>query len=209
MLVLATGFDAVSGSMLNLNPEGARRGEPSRQMGRPFRQLSGNHGCRFSKPLHDPRPRRAGRVFSPCRFGGELTTAWIGDCIRHLRDENLGAVEATEAAEAIWNDEINSIAGRTLYPRTDSWYMGANIPGKPRQFLGHLRGSQYFDRLSEVAEAGYDGFVLEPTALQGGRALTSGPLAGPPEILLSSANPLRVVCSHCTTRLPQPPSSRG
>ena len=41
--------------------------------------------------------------------------------------------------------------------------MGANIPGKPRQFLGHLRGSQYFDRLVEVAEAGYEGFVFERT----------------------------------------------
>ena len=40
--------------------------------------------------------------------------------------------------------------------------MGANIPGKPRQFLGHLRGSQYFDRLLEVAEGSYEGFVIEP-----------------------------------------------
>ena len=58
--------------------------------------------------------------------------------------------------------EITAIADRTLYPRTDSWYVGANIEGKPRQFLGHLRGSDYFTRLTEVAEGGFDGFVFEP-----------------------------------------------
>jgi hypothetical protein len=95
-------------------------------------------------------------------LGGERTAAWIGECIRHLREKDLGAVEATEDAEASWDREISGIAERTLYPQTDSWYMGANIPGKPRQFLGHLRGSQYFDRLIEVAEGGYEGFVFEP-----------------------------------------------
>ena len=48
-----------------------------------------------------------------------------------------------------------------LYVRTDSWYTGANVPGKPRQFLAHLRGSQYFDHLTHVAENGFEGFVFE------------------------------------------------
>ena len=70
-------------------------------------------------------------------------------------------MESTPDAEALWDKEIKQIADHTLYPLTDSWYMGANIPGKPRQFVGHLRGSQYFKRLVEVAEAGYEGFVFE------------------------------------------------
>ena len=94
-------------------------------------------------------------------LGAERTADWIGECIRHMRAEGLGAIEATAESEAAWDREINDIAERTLYPRTNSWYMGANIPGKPRQFLGHLRGSQYFDRLSEVAGAGYEGFSVE------------------------------------------------
>ena len=64
-------------------------------------------------------------------------------------------------AEAAWDEQIQSIANATLYPETDSWYLGANIPGKPRQFLGHLKGSQYFDQLATVAEEGYAGFVFE------------------------------------------------
>jgi cyclohexanone monooxygenase len=106
-------------------------------------------------------------VFFTMPLGGERTAAWIADCIGHVRDKALGAVEATEEAEADWDREINSIADRTLYPETNSWYMGANIPGKPRQFLGHLRGSQYFDRLIEVAEADYEGFVFEPIREEG------------------------------------------
>ena len=93
-------------------------------------------------------------------------------------------MEPTEQAEAAWDHEIRELADRTLYPRTDSWYTGANIPGKPRQFLAHVRGSKYFDRVTEIAEGGFEGFVLggavglgyalsTPTA-QGGMAAPRG-----------------------------------
>ena len=100
-------------------------------------------------------------VFFTMPLGAELQTAWIESCIRHLDEAGLGAMEATEHGEAGWDAEINGIANRTLYPRTDSWYMGANVPGKPRQFLGHLLGSQYFNRLIEVAEGGFKDFTFE------------------------------------------------
>ena len=99
-------------------------------------------------------------VFFTMPLGGELTTAFISDCIQHVRKEKLGSIEANEDAEVNWRNEINDIANHTLYPQTNSWYMGANIPGKPRQFLGHLRGSQYFDRLEEVSKSNYQGFTL-------------------------------------------------
>jgi cyclohexanone monooxygenase len=56
---------------------------------------------------------------------------------------------------------VAAIANTTLFPLADSWYTGANIPGKPRQFCVHLGGPLYFQRLSEVAARGYEGFVLE------------------------------------------------
>ena len=56
---------------------------------------------------------------------------------------------------------VTELANETLYPLTDSWYTGANIPGKPRQFQVHLGGPLYFERLSEVAARGYEGFVFE------------------------------------------------
>ncbi len=161
MLVLATGFDAVSGSMLNLNPKGRGGLSLKEKWAQRFDNYLGTTIAGFPNLFMIHGPGAPG-VFFTMPLGGELTTAWIGRCIQHLRDRNLGAVEATEDAESLWDREINSIAERTLYPQTDSWYMGANVPGKPRQFLGHLRGSQYFDRLTEVAEAGYEGFAVEP-----------------------------------------------
>ena len=94
-------------------------------------------------------------------LGGERTTQWIGQCISHLNENNLGALEATDEAAKAWNEEINTMANQTLYPQTNSWYVGANVPGKPRQFLAHLRGSQFFDRLFGVADSGYEGFEFE------------------------------------------------
>ena len=97
-------------------------------------------------------------------LGGERTTLWIADCISYLRENGLGSMNATDEAAANWDREINTMANQTLYPLTNSWYVGANIPGKPRQFLAHLRGSQYFDRLNEVAQKGYEGFVFKDSA---------------------------------------------
>jgi cation diffusion facilitator CzcD-associated flavoprotein CzcO len=166
ILVLATGFDAVSGSMLKLNPKGRGGMSLERKWDGRFDTYLGTTIAGFPNLFMIHGPGSPG-VFFTMPLGGERTTVWIADCIRHLREKDLGAVEATEDAEASWDREINEIADRTLYPLTNSWYMGANIPGKPRQFLGHLRGSQYFDRLFEVAEGGYEGFAFEPVREDG------------------------------------------
>ncbi len=163
MLVLATGFDAVSGSMLNLNPKGRGGVSLQEKWDHRFDNYLGTAIAGFPNLFMIHGPGAPG-VFFTMPLGGERTTAFIADCIATLRDRGLGAMEATEDAEAGWDREINAIADRTLYPHTNSWYMGANIPGKPRQFLGHLRGSQYFDRLEEVTENDYEGFVFEPSS---------------------------------------------
>lgn len=160
MLVLATGFDAVSGSMLRLNPKG-RGGVPLKdKWSERFDNSLGMTIAGYPNLFMIHGPGAPG-VFFTMPLGAELQTAWIDSCIRHLDEAGLGAMEATEDAEASWDAEINGIANRTLYPKTDSWYTGANIPGKPRQFLGHLMGSQYFNRLTEVAEGGFEDFVFE------------------------------------------------
>lgn len=161
MLVLATGFDAVSGSMLNLNPKGRDGVSLEQKWQERFDNYLGATIAGFPNLFMIHGPGAPG-VFFTMPLGGELTTKWIGECIRYIREQGLGAMEATTDAEAHWDQEINAIAEQTLYPETNSWYMGANIPGKPRQFLGHLRGSQYFDRLLEVADQGYEGFYFEP-----------------------------------------------
>ena len=77
-----------------------------------------------------------------------------------LDEGGFGSIDATEEAEAAWGDQITADAQRTLFVRTNSWYTGANVPGKPRQFLAHLRGSQYFEHIDEVAANGFEGFAF-------------------------------------------------
>ena len=160
MLVLATGFDAVTGSMLNINPKG--RGGVSLQdkWSERFETYLGTAIAGFPNLFMIHGPGSPGVLYT-MPLGGERTMDWIADCIRYLQQHDLGAMEATDQAAQKWDEEINAAANQTLYPLTDSWYVGANIPGKPRQFLAHLRDSEYFNRLGEVAERGYEGFEFE------------------------------------------------
>lgn len=160
MLVLATGFDAVSGSMLKLNPQGRDGVRLKDKWDTRFDTYLGMTMAGYPNLFMIHGPGSPGVLFT-MPLGGERQTAWIDSCIRHLDDTGLGTMEPTEEAEARWDKEIGDLADRTLYPRTDSWYTGANIPGKPRQFLAHIRGSHYFDRLAEIAENGFEGFVFE------------------------------------------------
>ncbi|MEM9654264.1 MAG: NAD(P)/FAD-dependent oxidoreductase [Actinomycetota bacterium] len=163
LLVLATGFDAVSGSMLKLNPAGRDGVRLREKWQERFNNYLGMTIAGYPNLFMIHGPGAPG-VFFTMPLGAELQTAWIDRCIRHLDESGLGSMETTADAEAEWDREINAIADRTLYPRANSWYMGANVPGKPRQFLGHLRGSHYFRRLTEVADEGFDGFVFESAA---------------------------------------------
>jgi cation diffusion facilitator CzcD-associated flavoprotein CzcO len=160
ILVLATGFDAVSGSMLKLNPQGRGGLCLEEKWNERFDTYLGTSISGFPNLFMIHGPGSPG-VFFTMPLGAERQMEWVGNCIRHLRENHLGAIESTPDADSLWGEEVNQIADHTLYPLTNSWYMGANIPGKPRQFVGHLRGSQYFERLVEVAESGYEGFVFE------------------------------------------------
>lgn len=165
IIVLATGFDAVSGSMLKINPQGRNGVRLEEKWDSRFDTYLGMTIAGFPNLFMIHGPGSPGVLFT-MPLGGERQTAWIAACIRHLDEAGLGAMEPTEAAEATWDAEIADLANRTLYPRTESWYTGANIAGKPRQFLAHIRGSRYFDRLDEVADAGFDGFVFEERRAQ-------------------------------------------
>src|SRR4029450_6075042 len=86
---------------------------------------------------------------------------WIADCLQHLRARGQGTIEATLEAENAWVDHVNEVGHMTLYPRANSWYMGANVPGKPRIFMPYVGGvGTYRQRCDEVAARGYEGFTL-------------------------------------------------
>jgi cyclohexanone monooxygenase len=90
---------------------------------------------------------------------------WIADAMRALRDRGTPVLEATEAAEQEWTAQLAAVAEATLFPRANSWYMGANVPGKPRSFLAYLGVGAYRQICDEIAAEGYRGFdVREATS---------------------------------------------
>ena len=163
MLVLATGFDAITGSMLRLDPEGRGGVRLRDKWSDRFHNYLGLAISDFPNLFMIHGPGSPGVLYA-MPLGAELETAWIGNCLRHLRDQGLGAVEPTPAAEERWQQEVTEVADGTLYPRTDSWYTGANIAGKPRQFCVYVGGPTYFQRIAEIADKGYEGFVFEQEA---------------------------------------------
>jgi cyclohexanone monooxygenase len=60
---------------------------------------------------------------------------WLADCIAYLRAHDLASIDPTPEAEDAWVDHVNEVASHTLFPHANSWYMGANVPGKPRVFM--------------------------------------------------------------------------
>ena len=91
----------------------------------------------------------------------EQHVEWISDCIAHLRANGLGVIEATPEAEAGWVQHVAEVGAMTLFPRADSWYMGANVPGKARYFLPYVGGvGPYREVCDGVTAAGYQGFTM-------------------------------------------------
>ena len=160
MLVLATGFDAISGSMLRLNPKGRGGITLEERWQDRFHNYLGLTIGGFPNLFMIHGPGSPG-VFYNMPLGAERQMEWIGHCMDHLKQKKFGAIEPTADSEDAWANEVSALANVTLFPRTDSWWTGANIPGKPRYFSVYLGGSVYYQRISEMAAKGYEGFVFE------------------------------------------------
>ncbi len=91
----------------------------------------------------------------------EQHVEWISDCIEHLRRKGRTRIEVTPQAEQTWIEHVNEVAKETLFYEASSWYLGANIPGKPRIFMPYAGGmTAYRKACEEAAAAGYEGCVL-------------------------------------------------
>lgn len=160
MLVLATGYDAVTGALQRLNPVG-RDGVSLRERWRDrFCTYLGMTIPDFPNLFMIHGPESPSVLFN-MPLGAELEAEWIRDCVAFMENEGIGAIEPAPGVDQAWGEEVAEVASHTLFPHTESWYTGANIPGKHRQFAVHLGGPAYFQRLTETAEKGYEGFVLE------------------------------------------------
>ena len=86
---------------------------------------------------------------------------WIADCLDTMRRRGMTRIEPTLDAQSDWVQHVNDVANSTLYPLANSWYVGANIPGKPRVFMPYVGGfARYKKRCDAVAANGYEGFSM-------------------------------------------------
>ncbi|MBT3401581.1 MAG: cyclohexanone monooxygenase, partial [Rhodospirillaceae bacterium] len=100
-------------------------------------------------------------VFANVITGIEQHIEWIADCLGYMTEKGLGEIEAEEAAEADWTDHMREVGEVSLRSQCDSWYVGANIPGKPRVFTPYVGTVPDYDaRCDEAARKGYEGFRL-------------------------------------------------
>jgi len=90
----------------------------------------------------------------------EQHVEWIAECLAHLRAHGKSTIEASEPAQEQWVAHVNQVASATVYPSCNSWYLGANIPGKTRVFMPLLGFPAYAQRCAEIAARGYEGFLI-------------------------------------------------
>lgn len=173
-LVFATGYDALTGALTQID-------------------IAGSGGARLADKWKDGPPTYLGVMTAgfPNMFiitgpgspsvlvnmvvGIEQHVEWIADCIAYMRDNGYAVIDADPDAERDWVREVNAAADRTLMVRANSWYLGANIPGKPRVFLPYAGGlANYRKRCEEVAAAGYPGFQLSGGASERSAQRASG-----------------------------------
>jgi cyclohexanone monooxygenase len=163
-IVFATGFDAVTGTLLAVDLTGVG-GVELREVWAdgPRTYLGiGIHGFPNLFTITGPT---SPSVLSNMMVSIEQHVEWVADCLAHLREEGIAAIEPTEEAQDAWMRHAEEVGNATLYPLADSWYMGANVPGKARVFMPYIGGvGPYRAKCDEVVANGYAGFDLARAA---------------------------------------------
>jgi cyclohexanone monooxygenase len=90
----------------------------------------------------------------------EQHVEFIADCLAFMDEQGHAQIEATVAAETAWVRHVNDVADQRIYPTCNSWYLGANVPGKPRVFMPHVGFPPYVVKCEEVVAKGYEGFCF-------------------------------------------------
>jgi cyclohexanone monooxygenase len=161
-VIFATGFDALTGAAARIAITG-RGGETLRgKWADGPRTYLGLASSGFPNLFLVTGPGSPGPLTAMIKTI-EQHVDWIVDCLAFMAQRGLATIEASPEHEQAWMGHVQEVADATLYPRANSWYVGANVPGKPRKFMPYLGGlGVYRARCDEVASAGYAGFVLKP-----------------------------------------------
>jgi cyclohexanone monooxygenase len=163
-IVFATGFDAMTGALSNIDIRGRAGIALKQKWSEGPRTYLGIMIAGFPNLFTITGPGSPS-VLSNMVMSIEQHVEWIADCLGHLRQNHIANIEARGDAEDAWVAHVNEVANLTLFPLANSWYVGANIPGKPRVFTPYIGGVPvYRQKCDEVAAKGYEGFALNASA---------------------------------------------
>lgn len=159
-IVFATGFDALTGAILAIDIKGsAGRSLKDKWKEGPSTYL-GLMAAGFPNMFMVAGPG------SPSILGNVVVSIeqhvdWISACLEYMHNHDVDVIDAKPDAEAQWDAHVNEVAQSSLFQQADSWYLGSNIPGKPRKFLAYAGGyGVYRDKCAEIASSGYEGFIF-------------------------------------------------
>ena len=159
-IVFATGFDAMTGALNKIDIHGRDDQTLKAKWEHGPRTYLGLQVAGFPNLFTITGPGSPS-VLSNMLVSIEQHVDWISDCLEYMAEHGCSAIEASVAAEDAWVDHVNAVADLTLYPRANSWYIGANVPGKPRVFMPYIGGvGPYAEKCADVATKGYAGFEL-------------------------------------------------
>lgn len=158
-LVFATGFDAMTGAVLGIDIRGRGGNTLKEQWDAGPRTYLGLCTVGFPNLFLITGPGSPS-VLTNMIVSIEQHVDWITNCLRDLRRGGRATIEATRQAQDDWVDHVNTVAGLTLYPTCNSWYLGKNIPGKPQVFMPLIGFPPYAQMCAQVAANGYQGFDL-------------------------------------------------
>ncbi|MEQ9487944.1 MAG: NAD(P)/FAD-dependent oxidoreductase [Alphaproteobacteria bacterium] len=159
-LVLATGFDAMTGALTRMDIHG-RDGISLRDAwANGPRSYLGLSVAGFPNLFTITGPGSPS-VLTNMIVSIEQHVEWIRDCLVRLREQGVTRFEAMEQAQETWVEHVAELADETLFPRANSWYVGANVPGKARVFMAYVAGQKpYTDVCDRIAANDYEGFSM-------------------------------------------------
>ncbi|WP_061022900.1 NAD(P)/FAD-dependent oxidoreductase [Bradyrhizobium sp. CCH5-F6] len=161
VIVLATGFDAGTGALTRIDIRGRGGRSLKEDWSKDIRTTMGLQVYGYPNLFTTAVPLAPSAALCNMTTCLQQQVEWIDDCIRFVRTKNLNVVEPTKDAEDGWVAHHDETANATLIAKTNSWYLGSNVEGKPRRVLSYCGGvGAYRQKCDEVAASGYQGFTM-------------------------------------------------
>ena len=162
IIIMATGFDAGTGALTRIDIRGRGGRSLTEDWGRDIRTTMGLQVHGYPNMFTTAVPLAPSAALCNMTTCLQQQAEWISDCIAYMGDNGHTVIEPTAKMEEDWVAHHDETSGATLISKTTSWYLGSNVPGKPRRVLSYCGGvGTYKQKCDEVAQSGYEGFAMQ------------------------------------------------